>query len=165
MLNQDWTKGRGPVATILIQSGIMKSSDMLLAGSSYGRVRVMLDEGANQIKQAGPSIPVEIVGLSDVPNAGEDVIVLNDERKARKLLLRQGKFRDVKFAKQQAAKLENMFDQMADGDVKTLPFIIKSDVQGSFEALKGHWKNYQIMRLGSMSYIMQLELLMNLTLI
>ena len=131
-------KGRGPVATILIQSGIMKSSDMLLAGSSYGRVRVMLDEGANQIKQAGPSIPVEIVGLSDVPNAGEDVIVLNDERKAREIaLFRQGKFRDVKFAKQQAAKLENMFDQMAEGDVKTLPLIIKSDVQGSFEALKG----------------------------
>ena len=131
-------KGRGPVASILVQSGNMKSGDMLLAGSSYGRVRVMLDENANKIKEAGPSIPVEIVGLSDVPNAGEDVIVLNDERKAREIaLFRQGKFRDVKFAKQQAAKLENMFDQMSEGDVKSLPLILKSDVQGSYEALKG----------------------------
>jgi translation initiation factor IF-2 len=131
-------KGRGPVATILIQSGQMKSGDMLLAGSSFGRVRLMLDENAKKINEAGPSIPVEVVGLSDVPNAGEDVIVLNDERKAREIaLFRQGKFRDVKFAKQQAAKLENMFDQMAEGDVKTLPLILKSDVQGSFEALKG----------------------------
>ena len=98
-------KGRGPVATILIQSGQMKSGDMLLAGSSFGRVRLMLDENAKKINEAGPSIPVEVVGLSDVPNAGEDVIVLNDERKAREIaLFRQGKFRDVKFAKQQAAK-------------------------------------------------------------
>ena len=131
-------KGRGPVASILVQSGLMKTGDMLLAGSSYGRVRVMLNENASQIKEAGPSIPVEIVGLSDVPNAGDEVIVLNDERKAREIaLFRQGKFRDVKFAKQQAAKLENMFDQMAEGDVKSLPLILKSDVQGSYEALKG----------------------------
>ena len=131
-------KGRGPVASILVQSGLMKTGDMLLAGSSYGRVRVMLNENASQIKEAGPSIPVEIVGLSDFPNAGDEVIVLNDERKAREIaLFRQGKFRDVKFAKQQAAKLENMFDQMAEGDVKSLPLILKSDVQGSYEALKG----------------------------
>jgi translation initiation factor IF-2 len=96
----------------------------------------MLDESGNEIKEAGPSIPVEILGLSDVPSAGEEVIVLNDERKAREIaLFRQGKYRDVKFAKQQAAKMENMFDQMAEGEVKTLALIIKSDVQGSYEAL------------------------------
>lgn len=129
-------KGRGPVSTVLIQSGTLRRGDMLLAGSTYGRVRAMLDEGGNEIKEAGPSIPVEILGLSDVPSAGEEVIVLNDERKAREIaLFRQGKFRDVKFAKQQAAKMENMFDQMAEGEVKTLPLIIKSDVQGSYEAL------------------------------
>jgi translation initiation factor IF-2 len=129
-------KGRGPVSTVLIQSGTLRRGDMLLAGSTYGRVRAMLDESGNEIKEAGPSIPVEILGLSDVPSAGEEVIVLNDERKAREIaLFRQGKFRDVKFAKQQAAKMENMFDQMAEGEVKTLALIIKSDVQGSYEAL------------------------------
>jgi len=129
-------KGRGPVATILVQSGTLKRGDMLLAGSVYGRVRAMLDEVGNDIREAGPSIPVEILGLSDVPNAGEETIVLNDERKAREIaLFRQGKFRDVKLAKQQAAKLENMFEQMAEGEVKSLPLIIKSDVQGSYEAL------------------------------
>jgi translation initiation factor IF-2 len=129
-------KGRGPVSTVLIQSGTLRRGDMLLAGSTFGRVRAMLDESGNEIKEAGPSIPVEILGLSDVPSAGEEVIVLNDERKAREIaLFRQGKFRDVKFAKQQAAKMENMFDQMAEGEVKTLALIIKSDVQGSYEAL------------------------------
>jgi len=129
-------KGRGPVSSILIQSGTLKRGDMILAGSAFGRVRAMLDEAGNDIKEAGPSIPVEILGLSDVPNAGEEVIVLNDERKAREIaLFRQGKFRDVKLAKQQASKLENMFDQMAEGEVKTLALIIKSDVQGSYEAL------------------------------
>jgi translation initiation factor IF-2 len=129
-------KGRGPVSTVLIQSGTLRRGDMLLAGSTYGRVRAMLDESGNEIKEAGPSIPVEILGLSDVPSAGEEVIVLNDERKAREIaLFRQGKYRDVKFAKQQAAKMENMFDQMAEGEVKTLALIIKSDVQGSYEAL------------------------------
>jgi translation initiation factor IF-2 len=109
---------------------------MLLAGSAFGRVRAMLDENGKDIKEAGPSIPVEILGLSDVPNAGEETIVLNDERKAREIaLFRQGKFRDVKLAKQQAAKLENMFEQMGDSEVKTLALIIKSDVQGSYEAL------------------------------
>lgn len=129
-------KGRGPVTTILIQSGTLKRGDMLLAGSAFGRVRAMLDEAGREVKEAGPSIPVEILGLSDVPAAGEEVIVLNDERKAREVaLFRQGKFRDVKLAKQQAAKLENMFEQMGEGEVKFLPLIIKSDVQGSYEAL------------------------------
>ena len=129
-------KGRGPVTTILVQSGTLKRGDMILAGSTFGKVRAMLDEAGNDIKEAGPSIPVEIQGLSDVPSAGEEVIVLNDERKAREVaLFRQGKFRDVKLAKQQAAKLENMFDQMAEGEVQTLGLIIKSDVQGSYEAL------------------------------
>jgi len=129
-------KGRGPVSTILIQSGTLKRGDMLLAGSAFGRVRAMLDEAGNEIKEAGPSIPVEILGLSDVPNAGEEVIVLNDERKAREIaLFRQGKFRDVKLAKKQAANLENIFENMGEGEAKALPMIIKSDVQGSYEAL------------------------------
>ena len=129
-------RGRGPVATILVQSGTLKRGDMLLAGSCFGRVRAMLDENGVDVKEAGPSIPVEILGLSDVPNAGEETIVLNDERKAREIaLFRQGKFRDVKLAKQQAAKLENMFEQMGEGEVKSLALIIKSDVQGSYEAL------------------------------
>jgi translation initiation factor IF-2 len=109
---------------------------MILAGTTFGRVRAMLDESGNDIKEAGPSIPVEILGLADVPSAGEEVIVLNDERKAREIAnFRAGKFRDVKLAKQQAAKLENMFNQMEDGEVQTLNLIIKSDVQGSYEAL------------------------------
>jgi translation initiation factor IF-2 len=129
-------KGRGPVSTILVQSGILRRGDMILAGTTFGRVRAMLDESGREIKEAGPSIPVEILGLSDVPSAGEEVIVLNDERKAREIAnFRAGKFRDVKLAKQQAAKLENMFDQMAEGEVQTLNLIIKSDVQGSYEAL------------------------------
>jgi translation initiation factor IF-2 len=129
-------KGRGPVATILVQSGTLKRGDVILAGSSYGRVRAMLDENGKPISEAGPSIPVEIQGLTEVPQAGEEVMVMADERKAREIgLFRQGKFRDVKLAKQQAAKLENMFDQMAEGEVKNLPMIIKTDVQGSQEAL------------------------------
>ncbi|VVE70776.1 translation initiation factor IF-2 [Pandoraea anapnoica] len=129
-------KGKGPVATILVQSGTLKRGDMVLAGQAYGRVRAMLDETGKNTKDAGPSIPVEIQGLSEVPGAGEEVLVVQDERKAREIaLFRQGKFRDVKLAKQQAAKLENMFEQMAEGEVKTLPLIIKADVQGSQEAL------------------------------
>ncbi|WP_428851182.1 translation initiation factor IF-2 [Imbroritus primus] len=129
-------KGKGPVATILVQSGTLKRGDIVLAGSAYGRVRAMLDENGRPIKEAGPSIPVEIQGLSEVPRAGEEVVVLPDERKAREVaLFRQGKFRDVKLAKQQAAKLENLMEQMTEGDVKTLPLIIKADVQGSQEAL------------------------------
>ena len=129
-------KGRGPVATILVQSGTLKRGDVVLAGSAYGRVRAMLDENGKSITEAGPSIPVEIQGLTEVPIAGEEVMVMADERKAREIgLFRQGKFRDVKLAKQQAAKLENMFEQMAEGEVQNLPLIIKTDVQGSQEAL------------------------------
>ena len=129
-------KGRGPVATILVQSGTLRRGDVILAGSSFGRVRAMLDENGKAISEAGPSIPVEIQGLTEVPVAGEEVMVMADERKAREIgLFRQGKFRDVKLAKQQAAKLENMFDQMAEGEVKNLPIIVKTDVQGSLEAL------------------------------
>src|SRR5690606_33953467 len=129
-------KGRGPVATILVQSGTLKRGDIVLAGASYGRVRAMLDENGKPVAEAGPSIPVEIQGLAEVPAAGEEVMVMADERKAREIaLFRQGKFRDVKLAKQQAAKLENMFEQMAEGEVKNLPLIIKADVQGSQEAI------------------------------
>ncbi len=129
-------KGRGPVATIMIQSGTLKRGDIVLAGSAYGRVRAMLDENGKTISEAGPSIPVEIQGLTEVPAAGEETMVLSDERKAREIaLFRQGKYRDVKLAKQQAAKLENMFEQMTEGEVKNLPLIIKADVQGSQEAL------------------------------
>lgn len=130
-------KGRGSVATILVTSGTLKRGDMILAGNTFGKVRAMLDETGKDIQEAGPSMPVEIQGLADVPSAGEEVIVLNDERKAREIAnFRQGKFRDVKLAKQQAAKLENMFDQMGDGAAQqTLGLIIKSDVQGSYEAL------------------------------
>ncbi|MCW5605697.1 MAG: translation initiation factor IF-2, partial [Burkholderiales bacterium] len=113
-----------------------KRGDVLLAGAVFGRVRAMLDEGGNAISEAGPSIPVEILGLSDVPSAGAEVLVLGDERKAREIaLFRQGKYRDVKLAKQQSAKLENMFEQMGEGGFKTLSLIIKADVQGSYEGL------------------------------
>ncbi len=129
-------KGKGPIATVLVQSGTLKRGDVVLAGTAYGRVRAMLDENGKPAKEAGPSIPVEIQGLSEVPGAGEEVMVLPDERKAREIaLFRQGKFRDVKLARQQAAKLETMLEQMAEGDVKSLPLIIKADVQGSQEAL------------------------------
>ena len=129
-------KGRGPVATVLVQSGTLKRGDVVLAGSAFGRVRAMLDEMGRPVAEAGPSIPVEIQGLAEVPAAGEEVIVLGDERKAREIaLFRQGKFRDVKLAKRQAAKLENMLEQMAEGETQTLALIIKSDVQGSQEAL------------------------------
>ena len=131
-------KGRGVVVTLLVQSGSLKKGDMLLAGTAFGKVRAMLDENGKEIKEAGPSIPVEILGLSDVPNAGEDAIVLADEKKAREIaLFRQGKYRDVRLAKQQAAKLENLFTHMESGEVQTLPIIIKADVQGSYEALAG----------------------------
>jgi translation initiation factor IF-2 len=129
-------KGRGPVATVLVQSGTLKRGDVVLAGSSFGRVRAMLDEAGKSIPEAGPSIPVEIQGLSDVPAAGDALMVLGDERKAREIALyRQGKFRDTKLAKQQAAKLENMFETMGEGAAKVLTLIIKADVQGSQEAL------------------------------
>jgi translation initiation factor IF-2 len=131
-------KGKGPVATVLVQSGTLKRGDMILAGSSFGRVRAMLDENGKPCNEAGPSIPVEIQGLSEVPAAGEAVQVVPDERKAREIaLFRQGKFRDVKLAKQQAVKLETMMENMGEGaiEAKLLPIIIKADVQGSQEAL------------------------------
>jgi len=129
-------KGKGPVATVLIQSGTMKRGDAVLVGSVFGKVRAMLDETGKAVNEAGPSIPVEIQGLSEVPAAGEELMVLADEKRAREIaLFRQGKYRGVKLAKQQAAKLENMFEQMAEGEVRTLSLIVKSDVQGSAEAI------------------------------
>ncbi|KQV96800.1 translation initiation factor IF-2 [Rhizobacter sp. Root1221] len=129
-------KGRGPVATVLIQSGTLKRGDVVLAGSTYGRVRAMLDENGKNITEAGPSIPVEIQGLTEVPQAGDEFMVLSDERRAREIAtFRSGKYRDVKLAKRQAANLETLMDQMGQGDVQTLGLIIKADVQGSQEAL------------------------------
>ena len=129
-------KGRGPVATLLVQSGTLRRGDVVLAGAVYGRVRAMLDENGKAVQSAGPSIPVEVQGLSDVPQAGAEIVVIADERKAREIaLFRQGKFRDVKLAKQQAAKLENVFEQMGEGEKKTLSIVLKADVQGSQEAL------------------------------
>jgi translation initiation factor IF-2 len=129
-------KGKGPVATVLIQSGTMKRGDAVLVGSVFGRVRAMLDENGKIVNEAGPSIPVEIQGLSEVPAAGEELLVMADEKRSREIaLFRQGKYRGVKLAKQQAAKLENMFEQMAEGEVGILSLIVKSDVQGSSEAI------------------------------
>ncbi|HGO8979108.1 TPA: translation initiation factor IF-2 [Neisseria meningitidis] len=134
-------KGRGAVATLLVQSGTLKKGDMLLAGTAFGKIRAMVDENGKSITEAGPSIPVEILGLSDVPNAGEDAMVLADEKKAREIaLFRQGKYRDVRLAKQQAAKLENMFNNMGETQAQSLSVIIKADVQGSYEALAGSLK-------------------------
>jgi translation initiation factor IF-2 len=129
-------KGRGPVATVLVQSGTLKAGDVVLAGQTYGRVRAMLDENGQKIETAGPSIPVEIQGLTEVPQAGDEFMVMGDERRAREIsTYRAGKFRNTKLAKQQAAKLENMFSDIGAGDVKMLPIIVKADVQGSQEAL------------------------------
>ncbi|MHB1200026.1 MAG: translation initiation factor IF-2 [Polaromonas sp.] len=129
-------KGRGPVATVLVQSGTLKAGDVVLAGSTYGRVRAMLDENGKSIKTAGPSIPVEIQGLTEVPQAGDSFMVMIDERRAREIATyRAGKFRNTKLARQQASKLENMFSDISAGEVKLLPIIIKADVQGSQEAL------------------------------
>ncbi|MDR3220579.1 MAG: translation initiation factor IF-2 [Candidatus Accumulibacter sp.] len=129
-------KGRGSVATMLVQSGTLHQGDVLLTGQVFGRIRAMLDENGKTIKEAGPSIPVEVLGLSDVPLAGQDAMVLTDERKAREIaLFRQGKFRDVKLANKQAANLENILEQMGEAETKTLALIIKADVQGSQEAL------------------------------
>ncbi len=129
-------KGRGPVATVLVQSGTLKTGDVVLAGQTFGRVRAMLDENGKTIKTAGPSIPVEIQGLTEVPQAGDEFMVMSDERRAREIATyRAGKFRHTKLAKQQAAKLENMFTDMTAGEVKMVPIIVKADVQGSQEAL------------------------------
>jgi translation initiation factor IF-2 len=129
-------KGRGPVSTVLVQNGTLRKGDILLAGLEYGRVRAMLDEAGKQVEEAGPSMPVEILGLSGVPSAGDESVVVDNERKAREIaLFRQGKFREIKLARQQKAKLENMFSEMEEGKVAILNLLIKSDVQGSAEAL------------------------------
>ncbi|MEZ8147462.1 translation initiation factor IF-2 [Enterovibrio norvegicus] len=129
-------KGRGPVATVLVQEGTLKKGDIVLCGLEYGRVRAMRDENGHDVDVAGPSIPVEILGLSGVPSAGDEATVVRDERKAREVALyRQGKFRDVKLARQQKAKLENMFSNMTEGEVSELNIVLKADVQGSVEAI------------------------------
>ena len=129
-------KGRGPVATILVQSGTLHKGDIVLCGFEYGRVRAMRDENGKEVDEAGPSIPVELLGLSGVPAAGDEATVVRDEKKAREVALyRQGKFREVKLARQQKAKLENMFSNMSEGDVAELNVIVKADVQGSVEAI------------------------------
>jgi len=129
-------KGRGPVATVLVQTGTLKKGDVVLAGSSYGRVRAMLDEDGKPIESAGPSIPVEIQGLTEVPQAGDEFMVLGDERRAREIAtFRQGKYREVTLNRRQAAKMEGMFENMGEGQAQTLSLIVKADVQGSQEAL------------------------------
>ncbi|MCG7497554.1 translation initiation factor IF-2 [Vibrio sp. Of7-15] len=129
-------KGRGPVATILVQEGTLRKGDIVLCGLEHGRVRAMRDENGREITEAGPSIPVEILGLSGVPTSGDEATVVRDERKAREVALyRQGKFRDVKLARQQKSKLENMFSNMTEGEVAELNVVLKADVQGSVEAI------------------------------
>jgi translation initiation factor IF-2 len=129
-------KGRGPVATILVQEGTLRQGDIVLCGLEYGKIRAMKDENGNAITEAGPSIPVEILGLSGVPLAGDEATVVRDERKAREVALyRQGKFRDIKLARQQKSKLENMFANMEEGEVQELNIVLKADVQGSLEAI------------------------------
>jgi translation initiation factor IF-2 len=129
-------KGRGPVATILVQNGVLKKGDLLLTGTEYGRVRAMFDETGKQVAEAGPSIPVQVLGLSSVPNAGDDVVVVADERKARELAeLRMEKSRDQRLAQQQQARLEDVFSSVRDGQTPTVNIVLKSDVQGSAEAL------------------------------
>ncbi len=131
-------KGRGPVATVLVQDGTLRQGDMVLVGSNYGRVRAMLDENGKSIKEAGPSIPVEILGLDGTPDAGDEMSVLSDEKKAREVaMFRQGKFREVKLARAHAGKLENIFENMGQEEKKTLNIVLKSDVRGSLEALQG----------------------------
>ena len=129
-------KGRGPVATVLVREGTLNKGDIVLCGFEYGRVRAMRDELGREVMEAGPSIPVEILGLSGVPAAGDEATVVRDEKKAREVALyRQGKFREVKLARQQKAKLENMFANMTEGEVSELNIVLKSDVQGSVEAI------------------------------
>lgn len=129
-------KGRGPVATVLVQRGTLRKGNVILAGAEYGRVRAMLDENGRAVREAGPSIPVEIQGLSSVPSAGDEVVSVGSERKAREIALyRQGQHKDTRFARQQAAKLSNVLEQMQEGEAKNLNLLIKADVQGSVEAL------------------------------
>ncbi|RKZ37487.1 MAG: translation initiation factor IF-2, partial [Gammaproteobacteria bacterium] len=135
-------KGRGPVASILVQSGRLTAGDIVLAGREFGRVRSMFDENGKPVTEAGPSIPVEVLGLSAPPDAGDEMIVVEDERKARELaLFRQGKFREVKLARQHAARLENVFDKMGEGERASVNLVVKADVQGSVEALRDALQN------------------------
>jgi len=130
-------KGRGPVATVLVQAGLLKKGDIILAGQEFGRVRGLYDQTGQEIQQVGPSIPVEVLGLSGTPNAGDEAMVVPDERKAREIAqFRQVKDREIRLARQQAAKLDNIFDQMTEGKVDVLNIVIKADVQGSVEALR-----------------------------
>ncbi|HKK13333.1 MAG TPA: translation initiation factor IF-2, partial [Gammaproteobacteria bacterium] len=130
-------RGRGPVATVLVRNGVLHKGDIILTGQEYGRVRAMFDESGQQIDEAGPAMPALVLGLSGTPNAGDDVVVLADERKAREIaLFRQGKYRDVRLAGQKAAKLEDVFSQMEEGKIHTVNLVIKADVQGSLEALR-----------------------------
>ena len=129
-------KGRGPVATVLIQNGTLKSSDIILAGHEYGKIRAMIDEKGSQIKEAGPSIPVEILGLNGTPDAGDDFLVVKDEKKAKEVAtFRLNKFRESQVAKQQIAKMESMFATMGDAQKQVLNIVLKTDVRGSLEAI------------------------------
>ena len=137
-------KGRGSVATVLVQNGTLRKGDIVLAGLNYGRVRALIDENGKQTDTAGPSIPVEILGLDGTPEAGDEFTVVQDEKKAREVaLFRQGKYREVKLARQQKAKLENVFNQMEQGKTATVNIILKSDVRGSVEAIIGALKELE----------------------
>lgn len=137
-------KGRGSVSTLLVQNGTLRKGDIVLAGLHYGRVRALLDENGQPINAAGPAIPVEILGLDGTPEAGDEFTVVSDEKKAREVaLFRQGKFREVRLARQQKAKLENMFSQMGQGEVATLNIVLKADVRGSLEAIIGALKDLE----------------------
>ena len=129
-------RGRGSVATVLVQSGVVKKGDIMLAGMEYGKIRAMLDENGNELQEAGASTPVEILGLSGTPNAGDEVVIVENERKAREIAnFRQGKFKEIKIARQQKAKLENLFANTSSGEAQSVNLMIKADVQGSVEAL------------------------------
>lgn len=131
-------RGRGPVATVLVQNGTLKKGDIVLAGLHYGRVRALTNELGQQVDSAGPAMPVEIQGLDGTPDAGDDFMVVADEKKAREVAnFRQGKYREVRLARQQKAKLENMFSQMGQDEVAKVNIVLKADVQGSLEAIKG----------------------------
>jgi translation initiation factor IF-2 len=137
VLEASLERGRGAVATVLVNKGELKVGDILLAGQEYGRIRALFDETGQPIKSAGPSLPAVVLGLSGTPVAGDDVLVVANERRAREVAqLRQGKEREVKLAQQQAAKLDDVFTQMGEGGVTTVQLLIKADVQGSAEALK-----------------------------
>jgi len=136
VLESSLDKGRGPVATVLVQQGTLRRGDIVLSGKEWGRVRALLDERGQRVESAGPSMPVVVLGLSGLPNAGDDVLVVQDERKAREVAqYRSGKYRDVRLAAQKTAKMDDLFGTMQGDEVKTVNLVIKADVQGSAEAL------------------------------